>query len=240
MLGAAYLRCTYMILDLKSKVQDQGLPKRQQCTACYCEENGWNSKHYSVPQDTNSRCWEMDCQAEVGLGSGHVCCMHSWRGVHTATGRMPEHSQRWRGRPKRRWRDDLNAYTKEKFGPSIMSYIELGKPRGDAFTQLWDTMETNFKKIKELTWECYNIHKCNLQIKGICRFVLIFLKYFCNTEACKVALFNCFKDAYKLLKRKKQLKSKTKTVDLLKLLLVCYAFFLEIRQSFLMVTTVTV
>jgi hypothetical protein len=68
--------------------------------------------------------------------AGHVCRMHPDRWANIATNWVPCDGRRRRGRPRRRWRDDLDAF--------LNSWAEEAQTReswgtqGEAFAQQWD------------------------------------------------------------------------------------------------------
>ena len=69
--------------------------------------------------------------------AGHVCRMHPDRWASQATKWVPHDGWRRRGRPRRRWRDDLDAFLDG--WPEIAADRELWKSKGEAFAQQWDT-----------------------------------------------------------------------------------------------------
>ncbi|KAJ2937401.1 hypothetical protein O0L34_g19084 [Tuta absoluta] len=69
--------------------------------------------------------------------AGHVCRMHPDRWAIIATQWVPESGRRRRGRPRRRWRDDLVAFSSD-WQSETGDRAEWRK-RGEAFAQQWDT-----------------------------------------------------------------------------------------------------
>ncbi|XP_063618711.1 uncharacterized protein LOC134791591 [Cydia splendana] len=68
--------------------------------------------------------------------AGHVCRMHPDRWASIATKWMPQ-KKPGRGWPRRRWRDDLDAFISG--WPEKALQRELCKSGGEAFAQQWDT-----------------------------------------------------------------------------------------------------
>ena len=69
--------------------------------------------------------------------AGHVCRMHPQRWAKLATEWAPEGSRR-RGRPRRRWRDDLDVFLNNWL--EITLNREDWKLRREAFAQQWDNV----------------------------------------------------------------------------------------------------
>ena len=69
--------------------------------------------------------------------AGHVCRMNPERWTKISTDWIPEEGHRIRGRPKRRWRDDLDTFYKE--WPELAHNRAQWRKRGEAFAQQWDT-----------------------------------------------------------------------------------------------------
>ncbi|XP_063623893.1 uncharacterized protein LOC134795891 [Cydia splendana] len=69
--------------------------------------------------------------------AGHVCRMHPQRWAKITTVWVPQDG-RGAGRPRRRWRDDLDAYLND--WPEIAQNRDEWKSRGEAFAQQWDTV----------------------------------------------------------------------------------------------------
>ncbi|KAI5652175.1 hypothetical protein NE865_00513 [Phthorimaea operculella] len=69
--------------------------------------------------------------------AGHVCRMHTERWAKIATDFIPEERRR-RGRPRKRWRDDLVDY--DPNWSETAADRKAWKERGEAFAQQWDTV----------------------------------------------------------------------------------------------------
>jgi endonuclease/exonuclease/phosphatase family metal-dependent hydrolase len=70
--------------------------------------------------------------------AGHVCRMPSELWAKTATEWQPDNSKRRRGRPRRRWRDEIDSFLKD--WPEAARDRDAWKRRGEAFAQQWDTI----------------------------------------------------------------------------------------------------
>ncbi|KAJ2950316.1 hypothetical protein O0L34_g11682 [Tuta absoluta] len=69
--------------------------------------------------------------------AGHVCRMHPERWAKLTTEFIPKERRR-RGRPRKRWRDDLVDY--EPNWSETATDRKAWKERGEAFAQQWDTV----------------------------------------------------------------------------------------------------
>ena len=67
--------------------------------------------------------------------AGHVCRMHPERWAKATTEWVPLDSRRGRGRPKKRWRVDLDAFCTDWQGLALDR--DLWKEKGEAFAQQW-------------------------------------------------------------------------------------------------------
>ncbi|KAJ8705946.1 hypothetical protein PYW07_010723 [Mythimna separata] len=70
--------------------------------------------------------------------AGHVARMHPDRWAKIVTHWMPEGGRRRRGRPRRRWCDDLIVFAGQTW-PEMAQDREMWKEKGEAFAQQWDT-----------------------------------------------------------------------------------------------------
>lgn len=70
--------------------------------------------------------------------AGHVCRMESDRWAQIITNWFPHETCRRRGRPRRRWQDELDAYLKNWL---VMEQDRgIWRHKGVAFAQQWDTL----------------------------------------------------------------------------------------------------
>ena len=69
--------------------------------------------------------------------AGHVSRMHNDRWAKVSTRWLPEDGRRRRGRPRKRWRDDLDAYREGWF--EVAQEKSTWKELGEAFAQQWDS-----------------------------------------------------------------------------------------------------
>ncbi|KAI8441227.1 hypothetical protein MSG28_014876 [Choristoneura fumiferana] len=84
------------------------------------------------------------CIADVGRETarlkwdwaGHICRMHPKRWAQVTTQWAPLDGQRRRGRPIRRWRDDLDAFRND--WQNLAADRGSWKSEGEAFAQQWD------------------------------------------------------------------------------------------------------
>ncbi|KAI5642043.1 hypothetical protein NE865_05735 [Phthorimaea operculella] len=71
--------------------------------------------------------------------AGHVCRMHPDTWAILATKWIPQDGRRRRGRPRRRWRDDIDAFLQN--WQSEAQDRDEWRNRGEAFAQQWDTIQ---------------------------------------------------------------------------------------------------
>ncbi|CAG9119682.1 unnamed protein product [Plutella xylostella] len=71
--------------------------------------------------------------------AGHVCRMHPDRWARIVTEWVPSDGRRRRGRPRRRWRDDLDRFLPQ--WPKEAHDRERWSIHKEAFAQQWDTIQ---------------------------------------------------------------------------------------------------
>ncbi|PZC84750.1 hypothetical protein B5X24_HaOG203740 [Helicoverpa armigera] len=69
--------------------------------------------------------------------AGHICRMHPDKWANITTKWIPEDGRRPRGRPRKRWREDLDSFLSD--WPQAARDKEKWKALGEAFAQQWDS-----------------------------------------------------------------------------------------------------